>query len=262
MDSQALELIRQVLYKGDNLPYCFYGMYTRMGLALSMNGHVQVHIAKVNEAQNENGNKTYDNEGRLNFSLNFNECLHISNNIKGIINGTYVNPFSNDEKYKNSFSITHFPKTGNSKATSRLSIAPDEKSKGALKVTIFPPSDSNQKPLTAVLGHDPRKGIYESTIFLDFIKNVAKNGAYNDQHKMSVIKTLREMIRIQNDNSGGGGNKSTSGGKSSYTNKTTYNKPAPTRQEDAPPQNTSQPNMNSQEDEFDMFGEDDDEMPF
>lgn len=203
---EVLEGLKNVLFSGDNLPYCFYGIYTRLGMAISMEGKLQLHIAKkkddVGKGKPQKGVPQYDNENRVNFTLSANECFHIVNNIKEVINGTYSDPDPRcDPKYKSTLKIVHYPSEG---AVSRLTLQQDAKDPDALKLTISVPGS---EPLSFILSYNKDKGRYERSVFLSVVENVAKTGPYNTQLFKSYVTILRGMLMThlnKEDNNGNG----------------------------------------------------------
>lgn len=239
-----------VLFKGNNLPYCFYGTYSRLGLDFSMVGKLQVHIAKVLEGGDaakgkaEKGVAKYDNEHRADFTLDANECFHITENIKDLLNGTYSDPNpSCPEKYKSSLKITHFP----SKETTSQFIL--NNTDFGLKVTIVTESKESYSFVLAYnkTGKVPR---YDRSVFLNFVDNAARNAPYDIQMFKTKVKTLRNMIREAMDE------EAKNSGSNNYKGTNNYEKRTEQVTSKPKPEPVSVPSSHSSDEE------DDEEIPF
>ena len=249
-EKSIAQMLRSVLFQSDGFPYCFYGKYSRMGLDISIDGKLQLHIAECNDPDAKN--RTYNNDNRVNFTISASECYHIVSNFKEIMTGEWRDTKQSDEKYKKIFQIAHFVEN----SSSRLLLEPSNK--GALKVTIVPPKESGKKALSYVLSYDKQFGLYERAMFLDFVKAVATTGPYNAQLFKSKIKTLREMLRkeIELDGNNQNKNQNNANTRSNRTNEK-YSQKVDNKIEESPSYNSYSG------DEFDGFSDTiEDEIPF
>lgn len=191
--SENLNEIRSWLLAVNTLPQCFYGMYARLSLGVSIDGKLQLAIAKSlsNEpvkGRVEAGVARYDNDNQFRFTLSVPECHHIVNNVKAILTGKYVNPAATDEKYKNDFTITHYD--ANSKPT-RLSIKAQNAS---LKLTVTKDNDYASYVLTNKNTNPKYPDPYEINMFVDFVSAVAKNAIYDNQSFKAKVKVLNKAF--------------------------------------------------------------------
>lgn len=191
--SDVLNEIRNWILTVNKMPQCFYGMYARLSLSLSIDGKLQLAIAKSLSKEPvkgkvEAGVARYDNDNQFRFTLSVPECHHIVNNIKAILSGTYVNPAATDEKYKNDFSITHYD--SNSKPT-RLNIKAQDAS---LKITVSKDNDYASYVLSNKSANPKYPNPYEVMMFIDFVSHVAKNSIYDMQLFKAKIKMLNKAF--------------------------------------------------------------------
>jgi hypothetical protein len=181
----------KVLYNIDDMPYMFYGIYSCLGLSISINGNLRIQLSKALDANDRSrpteGVPKYDHENKAIFSLNSNECFHILNNINQILDGSYQDPDPKcDPKYKNVFKITHYPENG----TSRLLLQKDKESDN-LKVSII---TSGNEMISFILNYNKERARYDRSIFLSVVENVAKNGAFETVLFKSLVRLLRSSV--------------------------------------------------------------------
>ncbi len=201
LDMQDLETLRYTLMNIDNFPYCFYGMYTRFGMKMSMDGCLQIALAKVTEEGAQMKGKVvkgvakYEKD-QLWFTLNQNECNHLLKNLNEVISDKYVNPDDTvKEDYKKTFSFTHF---NTDKKPSHIIFEADKrdnKPTGNLKVTIRPVKDSGKEPLSFIISNNAIKKVYERDTFINFLKNVVTSGVYDTMYIKTSACVYREALR-------------------------------------------------------------------
>jgi len=126
--------------------------------SVSMNkGTVQIAMAKTMDpnftGRPEKGQRMYDWENTVYFSLRPEECIYILENLNSLLKGTYVNHREKNDKFKNILSLTHFRNGQPSRLIIDRSLDGSKNPTGSIIMTILPPQ-GNGFPVTYALRHD------------------------------------------------------------------------------------------------------------
>jgi len=220
------EFIKTMRYKGKTSEWCtFYtpavGCFSYKVTA-GFKG-VNIKIAKTNESgkrgRPSKGDKIYNHDQACSFTLSPIECQKIINALPSILNGTYVDPTQTNEKYKNTFSIAHFPVKNEA---SVLKIA--QSKTNSIFVSISPAKSSGKLYATYII----RPG-EELSLFGNFINNAAKYLEFYQSGVSALLATISADIFTHNNSNSG---------EQQYNNKPQYDPSEPTF--------TAPPNTNPQ----------------
>lgn len=193
---------------------------------------VQIAMAKSLDptiTRPQKGQKVYDFENKVFFSLSCSECVGIVRNWKSILDGSYSDPKA-DEKYRGSYSVVHY----RNNVPSRLILSPSKKGDkltGSMITTIMP---TQGNPISYVFRD------HELLLFYHFIKCAVEKFPYDHALHYATIKheNKRKYDEKNDGNSSGGG------GDSSYRNQTV-------------PDNVELPDDPSDSTDTDRFSDDD-----
>lgn len=252
----------------DTLPYCFYGKFSRMGMALSTNGGLQISLAPVLDGQQasgkvEKGINKFNNDAMVFFTLSPDETAYINQQIPSIAKGSYVNKDATDEKYKNVFSLTHY-KDNNA---SRLLLTND--GPGQIKLTVTEP---NKQSVSFIIKNSTYKGnpSYNLTLFVNLVKRHSENIMYDilkDKSNNKLVKqqlfNLFKNLNIRTDNSAFQNNSNNNRNNNYQNNQNNQHvkntQPQPTQNDDPipppPPDEMDEFGVSQEDDEWlnDMF---------
>jgi len=145
--------------------------------SVSMNkGTIQIAMAKTSNpnftGRPEKGQKIYDWENTVYFSLQPIECVHVLENLNNLLNGTYVNHREKDERFKKCITLTHFRNNQPSRILIDRTKDQSGNPTGSILVSIIPPRDAGS-PVTYAFRHEEMKLV---TFYLD---HGAKNLSYH-----------------------------------------------------------------------------------
>lgn len=146
-------------------------------------GTVQIAMAKtVNpnfSGRPEKGQRVYDWENTVYFSLQPIECVHVLENLNALLNGTYVNNREKNDKFKRCITLTHFRNNQPSRLLIDRTKDQSGNPTGSILISIIPPQDSGS-PVTYAFRHEEMR---LATFYLD---HGAKNlSFYKDMYDAS-----------------------------------------------------------------------------
>lgn len=233
LDSIAQRVVN-ITNASECYPYCFYGIFSRLGLSFSSNGaKLQLRFAKAlnpgapTTGKKKKGEATYDNENQQFFTLSSTECFTVLNNYKKVLDGTYeYKPLKKDEnvneKYKGSIQLKHFGEDNNKTLAFSKHLDKNGNTRG-MKTTLVFGKDSISFVLTgaelSLFAKFVEAGAYESHIVFQYInmaitrlkttmfkeseisesyKNSSKN---NNKYKSNNSKETEENNETNDDNS-------------------------------------------------------------
>jgi len=149
-----------------------------MGVSI-VKGTVQIALAKTLDpnftGRPEKGQKVYDWEKTIYFSLSAGECFNINEYFKQILEGSYINELEKNEKFKKVFSITHFRNDQPSRLI--LDRAKDSKgnSLGSIILTLIPPKNEGESISYAFRHNEMVQFKYyidNGSRYLEFVKDI------------------------------------------------------------------------------------------
>lgn len=170
-------------------------------------GTIQIAMAKTKDpnfkGRPEKGQKIYDRDNTVYFSLQPIECIHILNNLQDLINGTYVNHKEKSDKFKKCIAITHFRENQPSRLIIDRSKDQSGNPTGSVVMTVLPPQGKGS-PVSYVfrheemlemkfyLGHgakdlDYHKDLHENLERINYAKNnKGQKSGYNNKQGSST----------------------------------------------------------------------------
>lgn len=166
-------------------------------------GTIQIAMARtVNPSFNgrpEKGQRMYDWENTVYFSLQPIECVHILENINNILNGTYVNHREKDERFKKCITLTHFRNNQPSRLLIDHTKDQSGNHTGSILMSIIPPQDIG-RPVTYAFRHEEMK---LTTFYLDHgAKNLSfYKDLYDANEKIKFAKDRKSQGNQQQDRS-------------------------------------------------------------
>jgi len=171
-------------------------------LSVSMNkGTVQIAMAKtINPnftGRPEKGQKIYDWENTVYFSLQPIECVLILENLNALLNGTYVNHKEKNDRFKKCITLTHFRNNQPSRLLIDRTKDQSGNPTGSMLISIIPPQDMGS-PVTYAFRHEEMKLV---SLYLD---HGAKNlNFYKDVYDAIERITFAKRKKAQGDQTQG-----------------------------------------------------------
>jgi len=207
----------------------------QIAIAKTLNPNFQGHPAK--------GQKIYDWENTVFFSLSPEECYRVMSSIDNIVHGTYENPKEKNSKFTKVFSITHFQ----NEQPSRLILDGTKDNAGnptgSIVLTIIPPQGKGQTS-SYVCRPDEFKRVHlyigNGAKYLDFIKDV-----YDGIERMNNFKAKDASDNNSSQSSNQYANQSAKR-PNNYKNNVNNNQVVPVNNWDEPPVNKQQPSGQQQ----------------
>lgn len=182
-------------------------------------GTVQVSMAKTLDpnftGRPVKGQKVYDWDNTAYFSLSAGECLNVLENLKAILDGSYVNTQEKNEKFKRIFSFTHYRDSQPSRLLIDRSKDQQGNATGSIIMTILPPKNEGS-PITYAFRHN------EMLQFRFYIENGAKN---LDYHK-DLYEAISRVEYAKRNKSDGDRKSSYNSGSYDKSQGSSYNKGA------------------------------------
>lgn len=183
-----------------------------------LRGTMQVSMARTTDpnftGRPEKGQKVYDWENTVYFSLNPSEVITLLDSWKAIMDGSYTNPQEKNEKFKHQFSITHFRQNQPSRFIVARSQDQQGNPTGSMMLTVLPPQGGGN-PCSYVLRQSEYKQfrVYceNCARYLDFVKDIFDG----------IEKANRYNKNQENQNQQGGGQQQNQGDQ----NNQQYNNP-------------------------------------
>jgi hypothetical protein len=154
-------------------------------------GTVQIAMAKtINpgfSGRPEKGQKVYDWENTVYFSLQPIECVYILENMNSLLNGTYTNLREKDERFKKCLTLTHFKNNQPSRLLIDRTKDQSGNPTGSILISIIPPRDVGN-PVTYAFRHEEMRLV---TFYLD-------HGAKNLSFYKDMYEAVERIIYAKN----------------------------------------------------------------
>lgn len=120
-------------------------------------GTIQISMSKTKDpnfkGRPTKGQRIYDRDNSVYFSLQPIECIRILNNLQDLLNGTYINHKEKSEKFKKCLVITHFRENQPSRLIIDRSKDNSGTATGSVVLTILPPQGEGS-PVSYVFRHE------------------------------------------------------------------------------------------------------------
>lgn len=202
-------------------------------------GTIQLAMAKtVNpnfSGRPEKGQRMYDWENTVYFSLQPIECVHVLENLNNLLNGTYVNHREKDDRFKKYITLTHFRNNQPSRLIIDRTKDQSGNPTGSILISIIPPQDVG-KPVTYAFRPEEMK---LATFYFDHgAKNLSfYKDLYDANEKIKIAKDKKSQgnqqqsqSNSQNNNNYDGYDNYANSGQSTFDNPTTSNQDIQTQQ--------------------------------
>jgi len=237
--------------KNKNITQSFFGKGSSVKFDLTMTFNLRINIASAFDPDRDmkkvqKGEKIYDWENSLKFSITPSEACKLCRNLDKISKGEYVNPEAN-EKYQNIYTMMHKP---DENTTSYFSVKPLEKNgkvqPGSLIISINSTKEGKKSNGSYFIKPD------EYVIFKELLKRTYENGPYLKMLINAVASLANSSIYAIGNKDNENGNEEEGENKSSNNNKKSNKK----KEEN----NSDVLDEEEEDDNSDLFEEDD--IPF
>lgn len=209
-------------------------------------GTVQIAMAKTANpnfsGRPEKGQRIYDWENTVYFSLQPIECVYILENLNALLSGTYTNIREKNDRFKKCITLTHFRNNQPSRLLIDRTKDQSGNPTGSMLISIIPPQGVGS-PVTYAFRHEEMK---LASFYLDHgAKNLSfYKDMYDALERIKFAKNKKSKGETQQgggySNGGYSGGSSGGGGGSPYT--TFDNTSQPDTPPDTPP-DTAQQNV-------------------
>ena len=159
-----------------------------MNVSISLlKGTLQLQISKAldpgNLSRPKPGEKRYDHDNSLFFSLNMRECTELALNWNAVADGTYNNPKSRDEKYANAITFEHF----------------SDDNKSLVMLTVMKSPNYDKSMIVSIFNSEKQQRLYYplSGIEVDMFREIVMNCYRRLPFECMLINAKERLVRYQ-----------------------------------------------------------------